>query len=97
LTFEYVDKPEETEVFVGSIDEEVLCGKKVGEEGVGRYGRRAIREGGFGKELVDARRSGHIWWENAVEGVGEELKGTRFWREREDGEGWVEGENEDGK
>jgi len=57
---------------LGTLDEEVLCGKK-GEDGK--------REGGLGTELCKA--DSHIWMENAIPGVTDKLEGRKYQQNRE--------------
>lgn len=77
------------ELYMGTIDEEVLCGKKVGEEEGGEgTGMKAKREGGIGKELFDTSRSGHIWVENAIPGITDVQPGLKMWRDYEEGKGF---------
>lgn len=61
------ERPEVIEVHVGTLDEEVLIGSVVKEEGKDGYGPRKKRVGAWGEELGRARW--HNFVENAVPGV----------------------------
>lgn len=80
LAFNYKDKPEQTEIYLGTIDEDTLCGKKV--EGSGK------RVGGVGLDL--ATPDDHMYMENAIpgltDGVGNYLDGKKYPRSRDDSE-----------
>jgi hypothetical protein len=89
LTFLYIEKPQHTEIHLGTIDEDVLLGEKGGDEYHARYGTKSTRkEGGLGSLLSRTDRSGHIWFENAIEGVTDNVPGLKWFRERTDGEGF---------
>ncbi|KAF2222538.1 hypothetical protein BDZ85DRAFT_129198 [Elsinoe ampelina] len=81
------------EIFLGTVDEDVLAGKKVGET-EGRFGKRAVREGGWGDVLLDTSMSGHIWVENATQGY--DLVGPKRWR-MEQGKEYEVGTMEEGR
>jgi hypothetical protein len=95
LTFIYHDTPHSTELYVGSIDEDILLGKKTGkEEYIGESGPRSLRDdGGCGTLLANTTRSGHIWVENAIPGLTDMLPGLKHWRDRSDGVGWEKEED----
>lgn len=77
MTFHYAKKPEEAEVHFGTLDEEVLIGRKVeGSEWMDEYGTHCEREGGFGEEWLK-NDPYHIYAENSVPGV-TELKGRKY-------------------
>ncbi|PNS15164.1 hypothetical protein CAC42_8165 [Sphaceloma murrayae] len=71
---------EDFEIYTGTVDEELLAGKVVGEE-EGPYGKRVKRDEGIGHILTDTSKRGHIWVENAVKGFN--LKGPKLWRQDE--------------
>jgi hypothetical protein len=73
LTFNEKEKPEITEIHLGSLDEEVLCGTKIGGEGDGKVKRDAS---GFGLDLCKARN--HVWMENAIVGLTDKLEGELY-------------------
>ncbi|KAF2204670.1 hypothetical protein GQ43DRAFT_478033 [Delitschia confertaspora ATCC 74209] len=78
LTFNDKRDPEHTEMNLGAFDEEVLCGKKdEASAWEDEHGRHVPRVGGVGKELCTAKY--HIFMENAIPGVTDELEGTK-WR-----------------
>lgn len=81
INFQYLEGPESTELYLGTIDEDVLLGKKTGEENTGEFGPRTVREGGFGTLLCSTVRSRNIWWENAIPGVTDDRPGLKYWRE----------------
>jgi len=72
---------------MGSVDEDVLLGETTGERS-DEHGKRSVHSGGLGTLLARADKSGHIWFENAIPGVTDELPGWKFWRERTDGTGF---------
>jgi hypothetical protein len=89
LTFQYLDRPQTTEIFLGTVDEDVLCGAKTKEEHLGETGPRFLRDDtGCGALLSRTDRSGHIWMENRIEGVTDIMPGVKWWRERSEGLGW---------
>ena len=76
------------EVYLGTIDEDVLLGKKTGEESTGKYGMRATREEGLGNLICSTARSRNIWWENAIPGVTDDRPGLKYWREADSAKGF---------
>jgi hypothetical protein len=89
VTFQYTEQPERIEICLGTVDEEVLVGKKVGQERCGKYGMRTTREdGALGTLLCQTAESRNIWWENAIKNVTDDRPGLKYWREFEDGEGF---------
>jgi hypothetical protein len=84
LTFQFLETPDKVEIFIGSIDEEWLCGRKVGEKDEGEFGKVAVREEPI-LNLCSTELSGSIWVENAVPGVTDRVPGPKWWRERADG------------
>ncbi|TKX20393.1 putative glutathione-dependent formaldehyde-activating enzyme-8 [Elsinoe australis] len=74
-------------IFLGTVDEEVLVGKVIGEE-EGKYGARVMRKGGFAELLADTSKTGSIWVENATPGY--DLKGPKKWRGEEDEGEWFD-------
>jgi Glutathione-dependent formaldehyde-activating enzyme len=88
VTFQYTEQPERIEVFLGTMDEETLLGKKVGQESCGKYGMRTTREEALGTLLCQTTGSRNIWWENAIKNVTDDRPGLKYWREFEDGEGF---------
>ena len=56
-------------LFMGTIDEEYLIGKKVeGSEEETAMGVKTRREGGFAKDLSNMKM-GHLFWNNVIAGV----------------------------
>lgn len=79
LAFHFDAQPENTEIHLGSLDEEVLCGKKVSEA---RDGALSKREGSnIGYELC--QRRDHIWVDNVIKGVTDNLEGTWYVKDRD--------------
>jgi len=78
LTFNENDTPEMTEIHLGSLDEEVLCGKKIHQEGDERTKRD---DSGLGSDLCKTQT--HIWMENAIVGLTDKLEGELYLRNRE--------------
>ncbi|KAF4310843.1 putative duf636 domain protein [Botryosphaeria dothidea] len=72
------ERPEVIEVHVGTLDEEVLIGSVVKEEGKDGYGPRKQRVGGWGEELGRARW--HNFVENAVPSVTDGEAGPKYLR-----------------
>ncbi|PSK51796.1 hypothetical protein B9Z65_3063 [Elsinoe australis] len=64
-------------IYLGTVDEEILAGKAIGEKD-GKYGVRTERQGGIGHLLCDTTNSGHLFVENAVPGW--DMKGRKIWR-----------------
>lgn len=83
LTFRFLADDESIEIFVGTIDEDVLAGRIIGEEDLGEFGVRAKRDGsGLGALLCATGHSGSIWVENAVPGLTDNVPGPKWFRER---------------
>jgi hypothetical protein len=80
LAFNYNDSPEVTELYIGSIDEDVLCGKKVGES----EDRKCTKRDGSGLGYDLGKVQNHIWLENAIEGVTNKLEGGLYVRDRQE-------------
>jgi hypothetical protein len=79
LAFNYDDQPETTEIYLGSLDEEVLCGKKVADAEGGALSKREGSD--LGHELCKSRA--HIWVDNMIKGVTDNLEGTWYVKGRE--------------
>jgi hypothetical protein len=90
MTFQFVSRPETTEIALGGLDEEILVGAKTGSDhDCGEYGKKALRKNeGFGQVLVDTTKSGHIWLENSIKGLTDSMPGLKWWRDRADGKGF---------
>lgn len=84
----YDKAPEQTEINLGVIDEDVLCGKRdevnAWED---EYGRHVPRVGGLGRDICLAKE--HIFMENAIPGVTDDLSGTKWLTDRSDGKGFT--------
>ena len=80
LTFNYNDSPEITELYLGSLDEDVLCGKKVGEA----EDRKLTKRDGstLGYDLCKAPN--HNWMDNVIKGVTDDLKGGLYAKSRKE-------------
>jgi hypothetical protein len=79
LAFNYNDSPI-TEIYLGCLDEEALCGKKVGQA---EDTKCSQRDGsGLGYDLCKPQH--HIWMENAIKGVTDGLDGGLYVRGREE-------------
>ena len=74
MTFGRVDTPDITEIMLGTLDEEILCGERV--EGAAGEDVPVKRKGGW-PELAQAAR--HLFYENSVRGVTDNLVGKKFW------------------
>lgn len=83
------ERPDVVEVPVGSLDEDVLLGKVVGDDGEDEYGARRKRTGGWGRELAVPR--GHNFVENAVPGVTDGMAGPKYLTVGNDGKKSFEG------
>jgi hypothetical protein len=79
LAFNYDDHPETTEIYLGSLDEEVLCGKKVAEAEGGALSKREGSDLGY--ELCKSRE--HIWVDNVIKGVTDYLEGAWYVKDRD--------------
>jgi hypothetical protein len=77
LAFNEKSKPEITEIHLGSLDEEVLCGKKISVE---RDEKTKREDSGLGFDLCKTRS--HIWTENAIVGLTDTLEGELHPRNR---------------
>src|ERR1700753_2861549 len=57
ITFSYDKKPDHTEIYIGVLDEEVLCGKRdEANAWEDAHGRHIPRIGGLGKEICYTER-----------------------------------------
>ncbi|KAI9696330.1 MAG: hypothetical protein M1820_008172 [Bogoriella megaspora] len=84
LTFNYKDKPEETDLYVGTLDEECLVGKKIpGSEKDTEHGVVTQREGGIGKECFES--GVNFYCENAIHGITDLGPGHKFYKMDQDG------------
>jgi hypothetical protein len=88
VTFQYIGQPERIEIYLGTVDEDVLLGKRTGQESSGEYGMRATRGEAFGTLLCQTIKSRNIWWENAITNVTDDRPGLKYWRAAEDGKGF---------
>ncbi|KAF2838677.1 hypothetical protein M501DRAFT_1004485, partial [Patellaria atrata CBS 101060] len=87
LTYMSDNAPNDTELYVGNLDEDVLCGQKTGKKIEDETGIRAERDGkGYGKQLLYAKQ--HLFCENMVEGVTDRLPGKMYWRGSKGGKGF---------
>jgi hypothetical protein len=77
------DEEGRTEIWLGCIEVEDLCGMKDGHGIQTDYGTIYRRTAGFGKELCKA--DFHAWVANAVVGITDQESGPKYWRNREDG------------
>ncbi|KAF2395679.1 hypothetical protein EJ06DRAFT_545433 [Trichodelitschia bisporula] len=82
LTFNYRRDDGEIEFYLGTLDEEVLAGKIVGEK-TDENGPHFEREKALGSQVGKAAT--HIFYENAVPDVTDNLQGKKFWRDRASG------------
>jgi hypothetical protein len=77
------DEEGRTEIWLGCIEVEDLCGRKHGNGIQTDYGTMYHRIGGVGKELSKA--DFHAWVANAVVGVTDQEVGPKYLKNREDG------------
>lgn len=85
LTFNDEREPGIVEIHPGILDEDVLCGKKdEANSWTDAHGEHVPRIGGYGKAICDPQR--HLWLENAVPGVSDNLKGKQYLRNSGAGE-----------
>lgn len=63
---------------------EFLSGRKEGRVFHTKFGSMLERRGGLGRELCTAKS--HLWMDNAVIGVTDQVSGPKFWRNRADGQ-----------
>lgn len=84
LTF-HDKKSDRVEINIGSIDEEVLIGKKdEANAWEDKYGKHVPRIGGWGYELAYPRY--HIFTENEVPGVTDGFEGVKYLTDQSSGE-----------
>jgi hypothetical protein len=75
LTWKIDYVPDMVVLFMGTIDEEFLIGKKVeGSEKETPLGVEFKRDGGLSKELA-SMNLGHLFWNNAIPGVSDHVVG----------------------
>ena len=88
MTFNDKDRPEDTELYVGTVDEEFLIGTKVpGSDQETEHGVKFERHGGFER---DAFVSGsRFYLENAVAGITDHIPGTKYLKTEQEGKGFV--------
>jgi hypothetical protein len=88
MTFNDVKDTEWTDIWLGVFDEDVLCGTRdEANAWEDEHGRHVPRVGGFGKELTAATE--HLFLENAVPGVTDDLNGTKWVADRKDGKSFT--------
>lgn len=88
LTFNYDREPEQTEINLGVIDEEILCGKRDETSAWDdEYGHHVPRVGGLGREICSAVQ--HIYMENAILGVTDDLPGSKWLTDRTEGKSFT--------
>ncbi|EEP79812.1 predicted protein [Uncinocarpus reesii 1704] len=76
------NRAHETEIYLGSLDEEVLCGRKGGRKET-EWGVWHERSGGLGMEICKTQR--HIWIENAIPGITDGMEGRKWLQEPPEG------------
>lgn len=76
LAFNYNRCPEVTEIYHGSLDEEVLCGKKVAGAEDGTISKREGSDIGY--DLCKARN--HNWIDNSIKGITDKGEGNLYLR-----------------
>ena len=75
--------PTTVELWIGTLDEEVLIGK-VKQEQENQSGEMQEREGGFGKELAVVKET--LFWNHRIEGVTDVApSGKKWWGMIHDG------------
>lgn len=76
LTFQNEEEwPGDVELWIGTLDEEVLIGKPKAET---KAGEKVEREGGLGKEICVVKES--LFWENKIDGVTDQgPSGKKWW------------------
>ncbi len=80
ISFTCFDKEEETELWIGTLDEEVLVGRKLPGSGKETsHGTEYEREGGVGEALC-VEPSSHTFMQNAIPGATDKRGGLKFWR-----------------
>lgn len=81
IAFGNIDKPEQTEIHVGTLDEEVLIGRHTAaSKREGKHEGDIMRIGGLGKEICQAEC--HIYCENAIPGITDKLDGVQYLTDR---------------
>lgn len=85
LTFNYDKTPDAVEILLGLFDEDLICGKKdEANAWSDAHGEHVPRVGGIGQDFCGPLR--HLWLENAVAGVTDNLPGKQYLRGSEDGD-----------
>jgi hypothetical protein len=85
MSFIYEKKPDQTEIYMGVLDEEVLCGKKdEANAWDDAHGRHVPRIGGLGKDICYTER--HIFLDDAIPGVTDDLPGKKWLTDTDGGE-----------
>ncbi|PSN68116.1 hypothetical protein BS50DRAFT_491527 [Corynespora cassiicola Philippines] len=78
LTFQHLKAmPDTLELWLGTLDEEVLIGEKMAEE---KPGEEPHREGGWGQDLTNIQET--LFWGHKIEGVtdgGPGAKAKKWW------------------
>ena len=88
LAFNYDGEPEQTEINLGAIDEDILCGKRDETSAWDdEYGHHVPRVGGLGREICSAVQ--HIYMENAIIGVTDDLPGNKWLTDRTGGKSFT--------
>lgn len=88
LVFVEIGNTAETELHLGALDEEVLCGAKdEANAWTDESGRHVPRVGGLGKELCYTER--HIFLENAIPGITDDLPGKQYLTDERGGEAFA--------
>jgi len=85
LTFVERENPENTELCLGSLDEEILCGKRDEDNSwEDEHGKHVPRKGGIGRELCYTER--HIFLDDAIPGITDDLPGKKWLTHSGEGE-----------
>ncbi|EAS28520.3 uncharacterized protein CIMG_09724 [Coccidioides immitis RS] len=82
IAYQNTNRAQDTEVYLGSLDEDVLCGRK-GESTKTEWGDWPERIGGLGVDICKTQR--HIWVENAIPGLTDGMRGQKWLKEPPEG------------
>ena len=87
MTFNEKDRPEETNLYLGTLDEEYLIGARIpGSEKETEYGSTFQRHGGLEKEAFGY--GDQFYLENAITGTTDRIPGQKFLKTNKEGKGF---------
>ena len=85
---DFKSKPEETYLYVGTVDEEHIIGEKIpGSEKQTEHGVAFERHGGIGKDGFVFGE--HVYFENAIPNLSDKMPGLKYLRGPDEGKGFL--------